>query len=559
MIEFSKTKADTKGVQYQANICVVGVGGAGSSVLDRIAMDDLVDADLISMNSDARLMRASAALRKLQLGRQVTHGLGAGGDPDVGFEAAHKSESEISEVLADRDMVFICTGLGGGTGSGAAPYIAEVAKRSGAFVVVFATMPFPFEGRRRIKQAKEALERVKKNCHALIVFENQRMGQLVLPTDDITKAFQAADLLIGQSIRAVATLVRQPGMIRIGMDDLRTALRAQEARCLFGFGEARGENRAKEALQRALQSPLLTPVELLRHSTNILVHIAGGESLTLSEVEALMNEVENLIPGDAHILFGAGVDGKLGDRLTVTLISSVNAVTMAEADALPDLLTPVTSHRQSPPAQPSPLRQVVSPTETPVVTRKAPPPPPPPVEPEWEEEEEVEAELPPPPPPKPGRRRPEPEPESDEDFIPGLDLGYQSNPVRPPARKTREPARKEYTEEELSGDREAETPTQPVEIPVESPIVRLRAPVEDDEPPRAELSPSQPVEDPDWDTADDSGPDEEITYEAPPPVVRTREKDQIFDAKPPRFSEAPETIIDGEDLDVPTYLRMRGK
>ena len=323
MIEY-QTEEQIEMIQAKGFLVkVIGVGGAGSNVLDQIALDGMEDAELICLNTDVRTLKTSTAHSKVQIGRQLTRGLGAGGDPELGILAAEEAEEEIRAAVRGQDMVFICTGLGGGSGSGAAPTVSRIAKEEGAFVVVFATMPFSFEGRRRIQQAETALKLLERSADALITFENDRMGELVLPKEGIQQAFGNADKIISQSVRAITYVVTQPGLIQIGMDDLLTALKTPVSRCLFGYGAAKGKNRAQEALKTALRSPLLDRGKLLNKSRNVLVHIVGGGSMTLYEVELLMNEMSKNVGGETQILFGAATDEKMDDELSVTIISSL--------------------------------------------------------------------------------------------------------------------------------------------------------------------------------------------------------------------------------------------
>ena len=306
-------------------IKVIGVGGAGSNALDRIVLDGLERADLLAANTDVQSLASSVAAHKVQLGRSVTRGLGAGGDPELGYNAAVEAADELRQSLSDARMVFICAGLGGGTGSGAAPVIAELARENGAMVISFATLPFAFEGKRRTTQALEALARLHENSDAVICFENDKMGDMVAPKAGIHQAFAVADVTVSQSVRSIVNLIQRPGLIRIGFDDLLTALRNPNGRCLFGFGESDTDNRAHDALTKALKSPLMDRGRLLDDATNILVQIAGGPGMTLSEVEILMQELGRLINDRTQILFGTAVDGRMGNRLSVTLISSLSA------------------------------------------------------------------------------------------------------------------------------------------------------------------------------------------------------------------------------------------
>lgn len=323
MVEYERTQLSESPDSTGQRICIVGVGGAGSNVIDRITLDRIVESTLVCAHTDVRVLGHSMAPVKIQLGAELMKGIGAGGDPDLGREAALFSREQVREAVEGHNIIFISAGLGGGTGSGAAPVIAEIAKNTGALVIVVATMPFSFEGRRRLAQAEEALELLQKRADALVLFENNRMGELILPKDGIQKAFNQADQLIAQSLRAVSTITTTPGLVKLGLDDLTAALANANGRCLFGFGEARGQNRGTEALKKALKSPLIDQGRLLHQTKSLLVHIAGGESLTLVEVESIMKQIGRHVPDQTHILFGLGVDAKLSDAVAITLISSL--------------------------------------------------------------------------------------------------------------------------------------------------------------------------------------------------------------------------------------------
>jgi len=325
MIQLSKSHSLPERVAELIAIKVVSIGGAGLNALDRIVLDGLEKAGAVAINTDVQSLASSVAAHKVQLGRTVTRGLGAGGDPELGYDAAVESADEIREAVADARMIFVCAGLGGGTGSGAAPYVAQLAREAGALVVAFATLPFAFEGKRRNAQAREALARLNEVANAVICFENDRMGDIVAPQAGIHQAFAMADSTISQSIRSVVNLIQRPGLIRIGFDDLLTALRSRNGRCLFGFGESDSDNRAHEALTQALKNPLMERGRMLADAGNVLVQVAGGPGMTLSEVEILMQELGRHVNEQTQILFGAAVDGRLGDRLSVTIISSLAA------------------------------------------------------------------------------------------------------------------------------------------------------------------------------------------------------------------------------------------
>src|SRR5437870_10870463 len=349
MIQLSKNYSLPDRLAEFIPVKVVSVGGAGLNALDRIVLDGLEKAGVVAINTDVQSLTSSVAPHKVQLGRTVTRGLGEGGDPELGYQAAVESTEEIREALSDANVIFVCAGLGGGTGSGAAPYVAQLAREAGALVIGFVTLPFTFEGKRRNAQARDALARLSEVCHSVICFENDRMGDLVSPQAGIHQAFAMADATISQSVRSVVNLIQRPGLIRIGFDDLLAALRTHNGRCLFGFGEADSDNRAHDALTLALKNPLMDRGRMLADATNVLVQVAGGPGMTLSEVEVLMQELGRNVNEQTQILFGAVVDGRLGDRLTVTIISSL----AAEEDLISQSGDPGTSSNVSahPPAQ----------------------------------------------------------------------------------------------------------------------------------------------------------------------------------------------------------------
>src|SRR5215468_770515 len=324
MIQLNKNYSLPERLADFIPIKIVSVGGAGLNALDRIVLDGLERADVVAMNTDVQSLTSSVATRKVQLGRSVSRGLGAGGDPDVGYQAALESADEIRETLSDSRVIFICAGLGGGTGSGAAPYVAQLAHDAGSLVVAFATLPFTFEGKRRGAQAREALDRLEQVANAVICFENDRMGDIVAPKAGIHQAFAVADVTISQSVRSIVNLIQRPGLIRIGFDDLLTALRNPGGRCLFGFGESDSDNRAHDALTQALKNPLMDRGRTLENAARVLVHIAGGAGMTLSEVEILMQELGRYVNEETQILFGTAVDSRMGNRLSVTIISSLS-------------------------------------------------------------------------------------------------------------------------------------------------------------------------------------------------------------------------------------------
>ena len=354
MISYSR---DPKQEIPASAVKIFGLGGAGANMLERIALDSIEGAQLVSLNTDSRTLSASLAKEKIQLGLNLTKGLGTGGDPELGQQAVLEAEDEVRDAIKGQRIVFLCVGLGGGTGSGAAPILARIAREEGAFVIVFATMPFLFEGSRRREQAEIALNQLAVLSNALMTFDNSRMGELVLAKQGIHEAFGAADKMISESIKAVIRLVVKPGLIHIGLDELITALRSTRSRCLFGSGIADGKDRASKALRNALASPLLDQGALLKDAQSVLVHLSGGESLTLFEIELLMQSLQKHVPDHAQILFGAAIDASMGDYLSITLISSLPEDALASS-AQNTQVTPVSE----------PAKNILSRVETPKPT-----------------------------------------------------------------------------------------------------------------------------------------------------------------------------------------------
>jgi len=323
MIQLSRNYSLPEREEQIIPIKVIAVGSAGSNALDRVVLDGMDKSDLIAANTDAQSLASSVAAVKVQLGRSITRGLGTGGDPELGFDAAQEAADEVRQALTQARLIFICAGLGGGTGSGAAPVIAQIAREMGALVIAFATVPFTFEGKRRAAQARDALARLHESTDAVVCFENDRMADMVAPKAGIHQAFAIADMTISQSLRSIVNLIQRPGIMRIGFDDLLAALRGGGGRCLFGFGESDSDNRAHQALAQALKNPLMDRGRSLAAASSVLVQITGGPGMTLSEVEVLMRDLNKHIGEETQLLFGTAVDGRMGDRLSVTLLSSL--------------------------------------------------------------------------------------------------------------------------------------------------------------------------------------------------------------------------------------------
>lgn len=493
MIQLSRNYTLPEKHEDDLAIKIIGVGGAGSNALDRIVLDGLERVDLIVANTDVQSLASSVATHKVQLGREVTRGLGAGGDPELGFNAANESSEEIREALQGARMVFVCAGLGGGTGSGGAPCVVQMARESGALVVAFATLPFAFEGKRRGAQANESLRQLQQLADAVVCFENDRMGDMVLPKAGIHQAFAVADQTISQSVRAIVNVVRRPGLIRIGFDELLSALRSQDSRCLFGFGESDSDNRAHEALALALKNPLMDRGKMLTDARHLLVQISGGPGMTLTEVEIVMQELNRHVEDHTQILFGTSVDGKMGNRMSVTLISSIGSAVEA-APPPPPIWEP--KPMPVPASAPAP-----APAPAPVVA-SAPPPPPGVVEPPAEIPPTTEFATP----VSEVRAEPEPLPAQIEAELPP-EPAVAPEPVAasappPPVRKEKKvPAAKEPTESPAPA-------AAPATVPRKEKFVQARQEV--------------------------------MQFES---VTRGR------------FEKSEPTIVEGQDLDVPTFLR----
>lgn len=570
MVEYQRTQTPGIPAEGAPRICIVGVGGAGSNVIDRITLDRIVEATLVCMHTDVRVLSHAMAPSKVQLGVELMKGIGAGGDPDLGREAALFSREQIRQSLEGHDIIFISAGLGGGTGSGAAPVVAEIAKASGALVIVVATMPFSFEGRRRIGQAEESLELLQKRCDALILFENNRMGELILPKDGIQKAFTQADQLIAQSLRAVSTITATPGLVKLGLDDLTAALRTANGRCLFGFGEARGQNRGAEAVKKALKSPLIDQGRLLYHTETLLVHVAGGESLTLVEVEGIMKQLGKNVPDQTHILFGLAIDPKLGDSVAVTLISSLSLAQLnAHSTAAPpaEMMAPRAEVAAPAPAAiaapaPAPKREPKARSAPPLA--KAPPP--------VEEDflfrtEEIIREAPAAIAPEP-QAAAEPAAESEEAFFDEEEPPFEaeeafSAPVHEPEPETaRIPVRTPVARELAEAVRESKTLaaviSRPAPVrPEPEPVVEDDMIVFESEEP-APVSRPAPAPAPIMAVAPASAPVTSITPRRTiaieqPSLGLASEEDRG------RFKDTEPSLVEGEDLDVPTWKRLKMK
>ena len=302
-----------------AKIKVIGVGGGGNNAVDRMIEAQLRGVDFIAMNTDSQVLNNSSAETKLQIGQKLTRGLGAGGNPEVGSKSAEESKGEIAELLSGTDMVFIAAGMGGGTGTGAAPIIANVAREMGILTVGVVTKPFSFEGRKRSKQAEQGVEELKSSVDTLVIIPNDRLLQVSEKRTTIVDAFNMADDVLRQAVQGISDLIAVPNLINLDFADVESIMKNRGI-AHMGIGLASGENRAIEAAKMALRSPLLeTTVE---GAQAVLLNITGDKDLSLFEINEASDMVREAVDENANIILGAGIDESLKDQVKVTLIAT---------------------------------------------------------------------------------------------------------------------------------------------------------------------------------------------------------------------------------------------
>jgi cell division protein FtsZ len=308
------------GGSYLAVIKVVGVGGGGTNAVNRMVDAGLRGVEFIAVNTDAQALAMCDADIKLNIGHELTKGLGAGANPDIGQGAAAESRDDIKEALKGADMVFVTAGEGGGTGTGAAPVIAEIAKNEiGALTVGVVTRPFEFEGAKRAKQAAEGIQRLRDDVDTLIVIPNERLLSIVERRTTILDAFREADDVLRQGVQGITDLITIPGLINLDFADVRTIMQDQGS-ALMGIGTAGGEARSTEAAKAAISSPLLE--ESVDGATGVLLNITGGRDLGLFEVNEAAEIISTASAADSNIIFGAVVDEGMGDEVRVTVIAT---------------------------------------------------------------------------------------------------------------------------------------------------------------------------------------------------------------------------------------------
>ncbi len=306
--------------QRLASIRVIGVGGAGGNAIHRMIEAGLTGCDFLVANTDLQVLGSSPAPVRVQLGPTVTRGLGSGGNPEVGRRSVEESREVIAEALEGSDMVFVTAGMGGGTGTGAAPVVAEIAKEMGALTVAVVTKPFDFEGRHRGRQAREGLAALKEKVDTLIVIPNQRLISIVQKDTPLSEAFRLADDVLMQATRGISDLISVPGLVNLDFADVRSVM-SKMGDALMGTGRASGENRAAIAARQSVTSPLLEEVSV-SGAKGVLVNITGGPDLSLTDVHEATSVIYEAAGDDANIFFGAVIDERYTNEIVVTVIAT---------------------------------------------------------------------------------------------------------------------------------------------------------------------------------------------------------------------------------------------
>jgi cell division protein FtsZ len=345
-------KTDKTGkLDLKANIKVIGCGGAGSNAVNRMIAAGLNGVEFWACNTDAQALDLSAAKNRLQIGTKLTRGLGAGGNPSVGTKAAEESREEIATALQGADMVFIAAGMGGGTGTGAAPIVAEVAKEIGALTVGVVSRPFVFEGKRRSNQAEHGIQEIKTRVDTLIVIPNQRLLEVVDHRASMQEAFVEADKVLMQGVQGISDIITVPGLINVDFADVKAVMQTAGS-ALMGVGRATGEGRAVEAARNAINSPLLETT--IDGASGVIFSVTGGPDLTLHEVQEAANVIYSAVSDDANIIFGAVLDDRLHGEVLITVIATgFDMVAQSQSGVFQKSVPVPVGHR----AQQEPIRQ----------------------------------------------------------------------------------------------------------------------------------------------------------------------------------------------------------
>ena len=302
-----------------ATIKVIGVGGAGNNAVNRMLDQGIKSVDFIAVNTDRQALQKSKASTKIQIGEKITRGLGAGANPDIGAQSAEESKAEVAEILRGADMVFVTAGMGGGTGTGAAPIVASIAKEMGILTIGVVTKPFTFEGKKRLSQAERGIESLKGKVDTLVVIPNDKLLQIIDRKTSIIEAFKMADDVLRQGVQGISDLIAVPGLVNLDFADVKTIM-LNQGMAHMGVGRASGENRAEDAAKEAIQSPLLeTSIE---GAKGVIINITGGEDLGLHEVNTAAELVQRSVDPEANIIFGTVTDPSMQDEIQITVIAT---------------------------------------------------------------------------------------------------------------------------------------------------------------------------------------------------------------------------------------------
>ena len=319
MMDYNNDDSNITMMDGTATIKVIGVGGAGNNAVNRMIDAGIKGVDFIAVNTDRQALQTSKANTKIQIGEKITRGLGAGANPDIGAQSAEESKAEVAEVLRGADMVFVTAGMGGGTGTGAAPVVAAAAKEMGILTIGVVTKPFTFEGKKRLSQAERGIESLKGKVDTLVVIPNDKLLQIIDRKTSIIEAFKMADDILRQGVQGISDLIAIPGLVNLDFADVKTIM-LNQGMAHMGVGKATGENRAEDAAKEAIQSPLLeTSIE---GAKGVIINITGGEDLGLHEVNTAAELVQRSVDPEANIIFGTVTDPNMTDEIQITVIAT---------------------------------------------------------------------------------------------------------------------------------------------------------------------------------------------------------------------------------------------
>ncbi|MFA6860020.1 MAG: cell division protein FtsZ [Clostridia bacterium] len=302
-----------------ANIKVIGVGGGGNNAVNRMILANLQSAQFVAINTDKQALLMSKADTRLQIGEKLTRGLGAGADPEIGQKAAEESKADIAEMLKDSDLVFITAGMGGGTGTGAAPVVAQLAKEMGILTIAVVTKPFNFEGKKRIANAEQGISKLKQFVDTLVIIPNDKLLRLVPKGTPLVEAFRYADDVLRQGIQGISDLIVTPSLINLDFADVRSIMK-NKGLAHMGIGIGRGENKTLEAVRQAVSSPLLETT--IEGATGILINVKGGNDMALDEIYEAVDLVREVVDVECNTIFGAGIDESMSDEVEITIIAT---------------------------------------------------------------------------------------------------------------------------------------------------------------------------------------------------------------------------------------------